>query len=229
LEPVPLDAEGARRFYDRLGRWQDTQRLYEHAATRRLVRGASLGTAHSVFELGCGTGRFAAGLLRDELAGDARYVGVDVSPVMVAFARDRLAPWTGRAEVRLLEAPARALAGADGSFDRFLATYVFDLLSDDDSRALIGEARRLLAPAGLLGLVSLTHGTTTASKALSGVWGALATRSPELVGGCRPIELQDLLDSVRWALVRREVVTRWGVPSEVIVAARREGVGGECV
>jgi SAM-dependent methyltransferase len=223
FDAVPLDAEGARRFYDRLGRWQDTQRLYEDAATRRLVAGTRLGAARSVFVLGCGTGRFAASLLRDQLLpGDARYLGVDVSPVMVALARERLAPWAARAEVRLLEPPARALPGADGSFDRFLATYVFDLLSEDDSRALVGEAHRLLAPAGLLGLVSLTHGRTTLSRSLSGVWGVIATRWPELVGGCRPTELEDLLDAERWELTERDVITRWGVPSEVIVASRRE-------
>jgi len=100
-----------------------------------------------VFELGCGTGRFAAELLARELPSDARYVGVDVSPVMVRIARARLAAWAARTEVHLLEPPARTLPGADGSFDRFVATYVFDLLAADDARALFGEAHGLPRPA----------------------------------------------------------------------------------
>jgi ubiquinone/menaquinone biosynthesis C-methylase UbiE len=184
---------------------------------------AGFGEAVSVFELGCGTGRFAAELLAHELPGDARYVGVDVSPVMVRIARARLAAWAARAELHLLEPPARALPGADGSFTRFVATYVFDLLAADDARALLGEAHRLLAPAGRLALVGLTHGTTPASRAVSGAWGALALRWPGLLGGCRPLELCELLDGSQWRVLSCEVVASWAVPSEVLVAARLEG------
>jgi ubiquinone/menaquinone biosynthesis C-methylase UbiE len=217
---VPLDASGARRFYDRMGRWQDTQRFYEDAATRRLTVAANFAEAGAVFELGCGTGRYAAGLLARELPREARYLGVDVSPTMVGLARERLAAWAPRAEVRLLDPPARTLPGADGSFDRFLAMYVFDLLTADDARALIDEAHRLLRPDGLLALVSLTHGTTPASTAVSSAWGAIATRWPTLAGGCRPIELRELLDASLWRELERDVVTRWAVPSEVLVAVR---------
>ena len=220
---MPLDAQRARRFYDRVGRLQDTQRFYEDAATRRLVQIADFAEARSVFELGCGTGRFAAELLAGELPGDARYVGVDVSPVMVRLARARLAVWAPRAGIHLLEPPARVLPGADGSCDRFVAAYVFDLLASDDASALLGEAHRLLMPTGRLALVGLTHGTTPASRAVSGVWGALALRWPGLLGGCRPLELCDLRDVSWWRVLSREVITSWAVPSEVLVAARLEG------
>lgn len=206
-----------------MGRWQDTQRFYEDAATARLAGAANFAQASSVFELGCGTGRFAAGLLAGELADDARYLGVDVSSKMVQLARRRLAAWAARAEVPLLEPPALTLPGADASFDRFVATYVFDLLSVSDAGALVGEAHRLLAPDGLLALISLTHGTNAASRVVSGTWGAVAQRWPGLVGGCRPIKLGDLLDQGQWGIVERDVVVSWGVPSEVLVAVRHDG------
>ena len=220
---VALDAERARRFYDRIGRWQDTQGFYEDAATARLPHAAKLAEASLVFELGCGTGRVAAGWLAGQLPADARYLGVDVSPEMVRLARQRLVAWTPRAEVRLLDPPALTVPGADRSFDRFVATYVFDLLSGSDARALIDETRRVLAPGGLLALVSLTNGTTLASRIVAGSWGAIADRWPSLVGGCRPIELRDLIKRGGWELVEREVVTSWGVPSEILVAARETG------
>lgn len=218
---VPLDAERARRFYDRMGRWQDSQGFYEDAATRHLVHAAGFSEASSVFELGCGTGRLAAELLAGRLPNDARYLGVDVSPTMVRLARQRLAPWGSRAEVRLLEPPTLKLPGEDGSFDRLVATYVFDLLSADDAGALIDEARRLLARDGLLALVSLTHGTTALTRVVSGAWGTVALQWPGLVGGCRPIELNHLLAAGSWHLVEREVVTSWGISSEMLVASRQ--------
>ena len=60
---MPLDAVGARRFYDRIGRLQDTQRFYEYPAVRRLVELGSFEASRAVFELGCGSGRLAADLL----------------------------------------------------------------------------------------------------------------------------------------------------------------------
>jgi cyclopropane fatty-acyl-phospholipid synthase-like methyltransferase len=158
------------------GRWQNTQRFYEDAATACLARAGEFARAGAVFEPGCGTGRFAAGLFTDYLSVDARYVGVDVSPVMVQLARQRLAQWGTRAEVQLLEPPSVMLPGADASFDRFVATYVFDLVADRDARTLIDEAHRLLAPGGLLALVSLTHRTTAPSRLIAGGWDAIARR-----------------------------------------------------
>jgi ubiquinone/menaquinone biosynthesis C-methylase UbiE len=219
---VPLDAARARRFYDRVGRWQDSQRFYEDAATARLRKAGDFAQASAVFELGCGTGRFAAGLLARELPAHARYLGVDVSPVMVHLARRRLARWAQRAEVRLLEPPALTLPGLDASFDRFVATYVLDLLSDTDAQMLIAEAHRLLVPGGRLALVSLTHGRTSTSRLVAGAWGAIARRWPGLVGGCRPIELRALLTRGPWTVVERDLVTSWGVPSEALVATREE-------
>jgi SAM-dependent methyltransferase len=208
---VPLDATSARRVYDRIGRLQDTQRFYEDPAVRRLLELGGFDRATSVFELGCGTGRLAT------------YLGVDVSPRMVGIAASRVAPWRPRARVELVEPPAIALPGADRGFDRFVSTYVFDLLSTDDAGALLNEAWRLLAPGGLLGIVSLTHGTTGLSRVVCGGWSAIAKRWPSVVGGCRPIELRDLLATGRWDEVRSEVAVRFGVASEVVIARRSEG------
>jgi SAM-dependent methyltransferase len=219
---MPLAPEHARRVYDRIGRAQDTQAFYEDAATSRLAELGAFAKARSVFELGCGTGRYAAGLLREWLAPDARYLGVDVSPRMVALARDRLRGWAPRAEVALLGPPGRELPGADGGFDRFVATYVFDLLADEHAQALLAEAHRLLEPGGVLCVAGLTEGVTRAGRVVSGAWAALARRRPALLGGCRPIELERLLAPACWRVERREVITRWGVPSEVVLAAARD-------
>lgn len=217
---VPLDAGGARRVYDRIGRLQDTQRFYEDRPVHRLVDLGDFGHGDSVFELGCGTGRLAATLLRSVLPSSARYVAVDVSPVMVRVASQRLLPWADRATVKLLEAPALRLPGDDASCDRFLATYVFDLLSPEDAMALLAESARLLAPGGQIALVSLTNGTTRASRVICSVWNAVALRWPSLVGGCRSIESMDLLTGPEWSVRHTEVVVRFGVPSEVVVAER---------
>lgn len=217
---MPLDASGARRFYDRIGRLQDTQRFYEDPAVRRLVALGDFAISRAVIEVACGTGHLAADLVADVLAPSASYLGVDVSTTMVRLTSDRLAPWADRVRVQRLDPPARRLPGADGEFDRFVSTYVFDLLTPQDSTILISEAARLLAPGGLLALVSMTQGTTRASRVFCSAWDAVARRRPALVGGCRPIELAPLVAGPQWRIRHDEVLVKFGVASQVLVAER---------
>ena len=80
----------ARKFYDRFGRRQDTQRFYEDAALKHLIERARFEDAQSVFEFGCGTGSLAEILLDDHMPANARYVAQDVSSTMVELTRERL-------------------------------------------------------------------------------------------------------------------------------------------
>lgn len=218
---MPLDAAGARRFYDRFGRFQDTQRFYEDPAVDELIDLVDWEQSTAVFELGCGTGRLAEKLLGSVLPSKSRYVGVDVSPTMVELALQRINPWSERATVELLEPPALSLPGLAAGFDRFVATYVFDLLPPDDARALMSEAARIVAPGGLLALASLAQGTTTASRAVGSAWNAIALRWPSLVGGCRPIDLNELVFGTDWRILHHEVVVHFAVPTGLVLAERK--------
>jgi ubiquinone/menaquinone biosynthesis C-methylase UbiE len=214
-----LSHGAARALYDRIGAWQDTQRFYEDLATGELIAQAELGVARSVFEFGVGTGRLAERLLRMHLPVTARYHAIDVSSTMVELARRRLAPWRDRVTVALSDG-SPCLSAPDGGFDRFVSTYVLDLLSVDDIGLVLEEARRVLSPDGRLCLVSATHGRTPVERLAMGIAGALHAVSPRLVGGCRAIDVRAFLPRDRWRLLHRQVVSKWGIPSEVVVAAR---------
>jgi ubiquinone/menaquinone biosynthesis C-methylase UbiE len=214
-----LSHQEARSVYDRMGRWLDTQAFYEDAATGDLVRQARFEAAEAVFEFGCGTGRFAQLLLSQHLPPHARYRAWDVSPKMVGLARARLAAFAGRAEIVLSEGGPPASEPAD-SCDRFVSNYVLDLLSESDIRAVIGEARRMLRPGGLLCLASLSAPHGPFSGALMAVWSALHARSPALTGGCRPIDLLSFVNDGEWKLRHHGAFTPLGIPSETIVAER---------
>lgn len=207
-------------MYDRIGRAQDWQRFYEDAAAKEIVAHAAFGDARAVVELGCGTGRFAARLLAEQLPPAATYLGVDVSPRMVTLASDRLRPWRGRAAVSLVDADDR-LPVPDGSVDRFVSNYVFDLLSPEATRAALNEAHRVLTSGGLLCVAGLTPGERGFARLVSRVWKRVWTRWPALVGGCRPIRLVDALDAAHWDVRHRRVVVAWGIPSEAVIASRR--------
>ena len=212
-----LTREQARRVYDRIGARQDTQAFYEDRATSILVEHGRFDAAHRVLEFGCGTGRFAERLLSGYLPGNARYRGLDLSPVMVGLARMRLAPFGERAEIVLTDGSPPVSEPA-ASRDRIVSNFVIDLLSEEDIAVVMREAHRILEPGGLLCLSSLSTGTGPISRLLARVWSGVHALRPALVGGCRPLELRSWLPAAEWWVRHHAKLTPFGVPSEVVVA-----------
>lgn len=221
-EPIDryLTPAEARRFYDRLGSRQDWQGFFENPAINEMIGHAAFGEAHSVFEFGCGTGALAARLLQHLLPADARNDGMDISGTMVSLARERLKPWSDRAHVHQSEGSPN-IVEPDSSFDRFVSTYVFDLLAPDFIDQLLSEAHRLLVPGGKLCLVSMTFGASPLSRAVCWGWQRLWRFRPGIVGGCHPIELSGYLRTDFWKVDHQTKVTSWGITSEVLVASAR--------
>jgi ubiquinone/menaquinone biosynthesis C-methylase UbiE len=215
-----LSPAQAKRFYDRFGSRQDSQGFFENPAINELIAHAAFDSAHSVFEFGCGTGALAARLLQHHLPADARYVGLDISDTMLSLAQERLKPWSDRARVYQSDGSPR-LHDPDRSFDRFVSTYVFDLLAPDFIDRLLSEAHRLLVRGGKLSLVSMTLGASPFSRAVCWGWQRLWRLRPGLVGGCHPFELSEYLQSEWWKPDHQTKVTSWGVTSEVLVASAK--------
>lgn len=210
----------ARTFYDHFGAKQDQQAFYEQPAVDDLLAHATLDSAQAVFEFGCGTGRLAAEVLAHHLPPTARYLGYDISPTMIGLARDRVARFGDRAEVRLAPENAPQLDVPTGGFDRFVSTYVMDLLSPEDIARVLAEAHRILSPGGRLCLAGLTHGSTAVSRTVSWLWGHIHQWRPQVVGGCRPLTLMPFLSSPEWRVLHHRVVVAYGIPSEVVVASK---------
>jgi ubiquinone/menaquinone biosynthesis C-methylase UbiE len=219
MESRMLTYRQAKAFYDRFGKKQDWQRFYEDVATGALISNGEFEKAGSVLEFGCGTGRFAERLLDRHLPANAKYVGVDISETMVALAKERLVRFGRRARVHLSDGSPRLDFDA-GTFERFVSNYVLDLLTMEDNRAILQEAWRVLSAGGLLGLTCLSHGFTFFSRFVVSIWTAMHAMRPTFVGGCRPIRLPELVTAPRWIIQYGDRFSRYGLPSEVVVAAK---------
>lgn len=215
--PIMLTHEQATCFYNRLGAKQDWQGFFETPATRGLIAHSAFESAQAVVEFGCGTGAFAERVLTHHLPQEATYLAVDSSPTMVRLAQSRLTRFGERVRVRQTDGSLQ-LGERTLSCDRFVSNYVLDLLSPTDIAQLLEEARRLLAANGALCLVGLTGGSTPLSRLVSWIWMQLYGLNPQLVGGCRLIDLRTCVSATGFQIDYTQVVARFGVSSQVLVA-----------
>jgi ubiquinone/menaquinone biosynthesis C-methylase UbiE len=208
----------AKSYYDHFGAKQDSQSFYEAPAHQALVANSHFEQAASVFEFGCGTGAFALELLTKYLPSTAQYLGIDISTTMIQLAASLLKPFSQRATVTLIS-EGNDLHLSNNSIDRFVSSYVLDLLPQESVAKVLDGAHLALRPNGLLCLASLTKGITPISRFTMGVWQRIFTMNPSWVGGCRPTELMDHLRTDRWQVHFKTVIVAWGIPSEVVVAS----------
>jgi demethylmenaquinone methyltransferase/2-methoxy-6-polyprenyl-1,4-benzoquinol methylase len=207
-----VSAATARRFYDWIGARYDWVALYEGVAIQRAIARLDVCPGNTVVDVGTGTGKHLK-VLRQAAGPPGMAIGVDISPVMLQIARKR----SGGA---VCQADARALPILDNTVDCLLATYLLDLIPLDDLAVALAEFRRVLKPGGRVALVSLTEGTDPTSRFLIALWKAIYRISPVACGGCRPVQLADLVAAVGFQDVSRGAVVQAGIPSEIVVATK---------
>jgi len=134
-----------RTLYGRRARWYDTlihglTLGLEARLRRRLVDRLALRPGDTVLDLACGTGlNFLA--VEEAIGPTGRLVGVDLSPAMLAKAREKVAAhrW---ANVTLIEADAARLRPLE-PLDAALCTLAIGLVPDPDAvvQAMAGAVR----------------------------------------------------------------------------------------
>ena len=202
---------------------KDAESGYGGPAIQALLTMAAFSAATSVLEFGCGQGKLAELVLARESA-IGQWRCVDQSPEMASRASERLRPFGDRATVVQLEdGDPSAVQVEPGSIDRFVSTYVLDLLSEEDMFAVLSTAERSLKPTGLLLLSGITYGYRLSLKTcfMTLVWELLYRFKRKTVGGCRPQLLQPYLESRGWKVISRVQTLPTGFPwmaSEVICA-----------
>lgn len=207
-----LPTPAAQKFYDRIGSRYDWFEFYEGRAKERGFQALQLEQGVRVLSIGVGTGKELKKIKQAITPTGVAY-GLDLSPVMAQLTRKRIGSTICRAD-------ARQLPFADQGFDRLYAAYVLDLLPLADIGQLLLDFWRVLTPNGWLVILALTEGVDLPSKALVSVWKGVFAISPAMCGGCRPLELFDLVQEAGFTNIQRKVIVQAGVPSELISAQK---------
>jgi len=108
--------------------------------------GASDGTR--ALDIGCGTGSLAIACARR----GAQVTGIDISPLMLDIARQKVEQAGLEDSITLMEMSAIELDEKfeDGSFDAIMSSLTFSELSDDEQRFVLRQCHRLLKDGGRL-------------------------------------------------------------------------------
>ena len=205
-----LPTTAAQNFYDRIGSRYDWFEFYEGRAKEQAFKALQLKNGLKVLSVGVGTGK-ELGRIQAAISPGGTAFGLDLSPVMARLTRERTGPTVCRAD-------ARKLPYADQGFDRLYAGYVLDLLPLADLSQLLRDFWRVLSPQGELVILALTEGVDLPSRALVSIWKGVFAISPAMCGGCRPLELLELVQMAGFIDIKRQVIVQAGVPSELISA-----------
>jgi SAM-dependent methyltransferase len=180
-----------------------------------LYRELAAAEGGNVLEVPCGSGR----LLVPLISAGHRVVGVDISPHMLAIARDKLA---ADAPVRLVQADMRSFdVRQDGPFDlAIVAVKSFAYLTEvDDQLACLERIAAHLRPAGLLAIDLMHPQPEWVGAATGSMRDDLLERSAELgftLSRVESVVSTDLSRQVRVIRSAYEVIDDQGV----IVAKR---------
>lgn len=211
IEETP-SREKLQGFYDRLGARYDWFEFYEGHAKALALKRLSLAPGQRVLNIGVGTGKEHA-QIEAVIQPAGLAIGIDISKVMLSLAKER-------SKTPMCQADARQLPLAGSYVDRLYAAYVLDLLPLADLPGLFAGFQRVLKPGGTMVLLALTEGVNPSSRLLVTVWKAAYAASPVTCGGCRPLQLTNLVEASGFIELKREVVVQLAVPSELISARK---------
>jgi phospholipid N-methyltransferase len=216
------------KFYDMFGAILMND-LYHHTFEARamfdMVDHCGFHGGQIVLEVGPGSGFLADQILAR--VPDLFYVGVDSSKSLQRKATQRLKPYIdgGTAEVHFANDSFAFLEEWDSPVDRYIFTYVLDLLpkTDIDRFARLLRSKLQSRRSSKICIVNLTYGYTPLSRMVTNSWQLLYRYlGGAAVGGCRPLQIADYFrpeEGYRLDYLSRVVST--GLPSEVAVLSAR--------
>ena len=198
-------------FYDLFGL------LMESKARERALEIAAIQNGENILDAAFGTGLNFVEILRRNPSGWVN--GIDVSTKMLARAKKRISK-TGQENYALHLGDCRHLPFGDETFDVLMTQYLLDILPVEDFIPILMEFKRVLKDGGRIVLVNMTKG----EKWLNHIYEGIYRAKPPLLAGCRGVLAQPFLDATGFKEFRREFISQWGFPSEVIRGFKRNGV-----
>ncbi len=149
------------------------------------------------------------------------YVGIELSATMHNKSSTRLSPYitNGNVKFNLVGDSVRFAQQIDFPVDRFVLTYVLDLMPPETINAFMkifkGKARNKDSK---VCIANLTYGVDGLSRIVTNIWQLLyVTLGGEHVGGCKPFDALTFFNKNNFNREFVKNVVSTGLPSQVLV------------
>jgi ubiquinone/menaquinone biosynthesis C-methylase UbiE len=169
-------------------------------------------SGESILEVAVGTGNVFEQIV--SMNSNGRNEGVDLSPEMLARAKERLKKHHSNYSLKV--ADAYSLPYPDSSFDLVINNYMFDLLPEEDFPQVLSEFKRVLRSGGRMIITSMTPGRRWYSR----IWDWLISKAPNILEGCRPISLEEDVTQAGFRNIHEEYVSQFSFPSIILYAEK---------
>lgn len=183
----------------------------ESKARYRALELAKIHNNQSILEVAVGTGLMFSDIVQRNSKGEN--IGIDISQGMLSKAKRRLSKQQNE-NYSLSIGSAFNLKVKDASIDMLVNNYMFDLIPFNQMDSVIDEFNRVLKQNGKLLLINMTKSERFGAS----LYENLYSLSPRLMGGCRGVQLTDLLTQHGFRIEVREYIQQMLFPSEVIFA-----------
>jgi len=195
-----VNIDAIQKAYRRYGRSYDFYfGAILHPGRREVIERMHCRPGDQILEVGVGTG-----LSLPLYPEHARVTGIDISPEMLARARERQARFNLSNVAGLEVMDAERMSFPDNSFDKVIAAYVASVVPD--SVRLVDEMRRVCKPGGELYIVNHFH---HAGRMIGGFERLLAPMSRLL--GFRPdFSLDNLIARAELEVLEQSPVNLFG-------------------
>ena len=213
--PRSYSALEMKKQYARVAWFYDTwSRLTEEKALNRLLELAEVQDDTNILEVAVGTGRLFSRLVERNPSG--RNEGLDLSPDMLAHARQRVDQSSPDSSYHLFEGSAYELPFEMDTFDVLFNTFMIDMFPIEDYPRVLKEFERVLKPGGKVAIAYFSRGL----KRVNHFWTWMAKHFPALLTGCRPVVLEPSLLQVGFRVLHQEEISQSTFPSAVIIAQK---------
>lgn len=160
-----------QRPYDRIARLYDLLDLpFEYGRYRPIRREMFAGVSGKLLDAGVGTGRnfpfYPSG---------SEVVGIDLSPAMLARARQRKEALG--TPVDLHQMNVTAMSFDDDSFDAVISTFLFCVLDNDLQLPALQELRRVCRPGGTIHILEYAISEIPLRRTIMKIWAPWVRRA----------------------------------------------------
>lgn len=179
---------------------------------------ANLQPGEKVLEVAVGPGLTAVEIAR-RVGKEAVFSGMDISTSMLALTEQRLRS-SGFSQFVLKEGSATQIPYSSNTFDVLYNGYMLDLIPEEEMPGILAEFKRVLKPEGRMILLNMSKADQETVLFRERLYQFLPPKLVlYLMGGCRPVLMEDLTLRAGFHQVRRTYLGG-KAPSEIVTAMK---------